>query len=369
VHLNALSNPTCINAMLNRRIPFTIFTTFLIIYCISLSAQHVANKKRLAERTDLRIMFYNVENFFDWIDDPHTSDDEFTPKGQMHWTQKRFSAKVNNLYKVIVAAGDWEPPEIVSFAEVENRYVLNQLVSETPLLKYPYEIVHHDSPDQRGIDVALIYRFDRLYKISEKIFRIDYADHDIPGTRDILYCVFKINMKDTIHVFVNHWPSRSGGQLSSEKNRLYVASVLKSKTDSLFGLNQKPKIVILGDFNDQPDNKSLKEILEARLLEDIPRSGQLYNLSSCKSKKNSYGTHKYQGNWSILDQVIVSGDLLHKNGIYLLPDAYKIFNLPFLLEPDDKYLGSKPYRTYSGYKYHGGFSDHLPVYIEIKFSR
>lgn len=367
--MSALNNHTCINAMLIRKIPFTIFGAFLVICSIGLSAQHVANVKRHSERTDFRIMFYNVENFFDWFDDPCTRDDEFMPAGQMHWTERRFRVKLNNMYKVIVAAGEWEPPEIVSFAEVENRYVLSQLVSETPLLKYHYEIVHHDSPDQRGIDVALIYRSDRMYKISDRIFRIDYADPDIPGTRDILYCVFKINRKDTIHVFVNHWPSRSGGQLSSEKNRFYVAAVLKSKTDSLFRLNHKQKIVILGDFNDQPDNKSLKEILEAKLLEDTPESEQLYNLSSCPSKRTSCGTHKYQGNWSILDQVIVSGDLLHQNGIYLLPDAYKIFDPPFLLEPDDRYLGSKPYRTYSGYKYHGGFSDHLPVYIDIIFSR
>ncbi len=314
-------------------------------------------------------MFYNVENLFDWFDDPLTGDNEFTPGGKMHWTEKRFRAKLNNLYKVIVAAGEWEPPEIISFAEVENRFVLNQLVSATPLSKYHYKIIHQDSPDQRGIDAALIYRPDRITKLSERFFRIEYADGDIPKTRDILYGVFKVNTKDTIHLFVNHWPSRSGGQLSSEKNRFYVASVLKSKTDSLFRFNETAKIVILGDFNDQPDNKSLQEVLQARFPEDIPRSGQLYNLSSCDAKHTGCGTHKYGGNWSILDQVIVSGDLLHNSGICILPDSYTIFDPPFLLEPDDKYLGSKPCRTYSGYKYQGGFSDHLPVYIDIIFLR
>ena len=229
--------------------------------------------------------------------------------------------------------------------------------------------VHQDSPDHRGIDVALAYRPENLNKISEKFFRIDYADDAIPKTRDILYCKFRLNLKDTIHIFVNHWPSRSGGQLSTEKNRLYVASVLKSETDSLFSLNRKVKIVILGDFNDQPDNKSLQNILKAGFPDNIPESGQLYNLSFCNSKRTGCGTHKYQGNWSILDQVIVSGDLLHEDGIYLLKDAYHIFAPPFLLEPDDKFLGRKPYRTYSGYKYHGGYSDHLPVYVDLLFSR
>src|SRR4030042_4284419 len=308
------------------------------------------------KRTNLRIIFYNVENLFDWFDDPLTSNDEFIPEGQMHWTEKRFRVKLNKLYQVIVAAGEWETPEMIAFAEVENRFVLNQLFSETPLSKYHYEIVHHDSPDQRGIDVALAYRPDRLDKISEKFFRIDYADDAIPKTRDILYCTFRANLKDTIHIFVNHWPSRSGGQLSSEKNRFYVASGLKSKTDSLFRLNERATIIILGDFNDQPDNKSLQTILQARFLDNVPEPRQLYNLSFCNSKKTGCGTHKYEGNWSVLDQVIASGDLLHEDGTHLLPDAYRIFNAPFLLAPDDKYLGSKPYRTYSGFKYHGGFS-------------
>jgi hypothetical protein len=341
----------------------------LITVYYNLNARYADRLGRQTQRTALRIMFYNVENLFDWFDDPLTDDDEFLPEGQMHWTRKRFEAKVNNIYKVIVAAGEWEPPDIISFAEVENRYVLEKLVFETPLLKYPYKIVHRNSPDQRGIDAALIYRSDRLEEISENFFRIYCPDGDIPKTRDILYCTFKAGMEDTLHIFVNHWPSRSGGLLSSERHRLYVASVLRSKTDSLFAINQKAQIIILGDFNDQPDNKSLKEILEARQMENTPVSGQLYNLSSCHSKKTICGTHKYQGNWSLLDQVIVSGDLLDKNGMYLPPNAYQIFDPPFLLEPDDKYLGKKPYRTYSGYRFNGGYSDHLPVYVDISFSR
>lgn len=355
--------------MLRRRLFLTFFTSFLVYCFVNPGVQYPAVKKKYVERTGFRIMFYNVENLFDWFDNPLTSDDEFTPEGHMHWTQKRFRVKLNHIYKVIVAAGEWEPPEIVAFAEVENRYVLDQLISETPLLKYQYEIIHQNSPDPRGIDVALIYRPDRLQEISHEFFSIDYFDDDLAGTRDILHCTFKVSMRDTLHVFVNHWPSRSGGQLSSEEKRIYVASVLKSKTDSLFLLNDNLKMVILGDFNDQPGNRSLKEILKALPVEDVTSPGQLYNLSFCHSKKTICGTHKYQGNWSVLDQVIVSGDLLSKKGIYLLPNAYQIFNPSFLLEPDDKYLGSKPYRTYSGYQYQGGFSDHLPVYVDITFSR
>ncbi|MBN2215564.1 MAG: hypothetical protein JW723_15120 [Bacteroidales bacterium] len=352
-----------------RKTSIITLTAVLTIFVIMLGTQTGDTGEAASDsRTGLRIMFYNVENLFDCIDDPLTGDNEFTPEGQMHWTEKRFRAKLNNLYRVIVAAGGWKPPELIAFAEIENRFVLDQLVSETPLLKYSYEIIHKDSPDQRGIDVALIYRPGHLDKISEKFFCIDYADEAIPKTRDILYCAFRVNLKDTIHVFVNHWPSRSGGQLSSEKNRLYVASVLKSKTDSLFRVDERTKIIIVGDFNDQPDNKSLLKALQAKFIENHTEPGNLFNLSSCSTKKGGCGTHKYKGNWSILDQVIVSGGLLHKDGVFILPDAYKIFNPPFLLEPDDKYLGSKPYRTYSGFKYNGGYSDHLPVYADLKFS-
>jgi predicted extracellular nuclease len=367
--MSALNNFIRVDAMLIRKISLPIFTAVLSLSYYMINAQYITRNIIRTERADLRIMFYNVENLFDWFDDPAIGDNEFTPQGQMHWTEKRFRSKLNNLYKVIAAAGEWEPPEIVSFAEVENRFVLNQLVSATPLLKFHYEIVHQDSPDQRGIDVALIYRPDRLDKISERFFSIDYDDDAIPKTRDILYCRFKSKAEDTIHVFINHWPSRYGGQLSSEKNRLYVASVLKSKTDSLFSLNKTAKIIIMGDFNDQPGNKSLQDILQAELLADIPLSGKLYNISKCEPKKSNCGTHKYEGNWSILDQVIVSGDLLRKDGICLFDGSFRIFDPSFLLEADDKYLGNKPNRTYSGYKYHGGFSDHLPVYIDLKISR
>ncbi len=342
-----------------------IFTIFLIL---AGAQSDDTGEMTCNGRSGLRIMFYNVENLFDIVDDPLTSDNEFTPEGHMHWTGKRFRAKLNKLYQVIVAAGGWEPPEMIAFAEVENRFVLEQLFTATPLLKYHFEIIHRDSPDQRGIDVALVYRPGRLIKISEKFFRIDYDDEAIPQTRDILYCAFRVNLKDTIHVFVNHWPSRSGGQLSSERNRLYVASVLKSKTDSLLRKDQRTKIIIVGDFNDQPDNRSLQKVLRADFLESNPETGKLYNLSCCKSKKTGCGTHKYGRNWSLFDQVIVSGDLLLKERVYLLPDAYTIFNPRFLMEPDDKYLGNKPYRTYVGYKYHGGYSDHLPVYVDLKFS-
>lgn len=320
------------------------------------------------ERGDCRIMFYNVENLFDCKDDPKTNDNEFLPGSRLNWTEYRFWNKLDNLFKVVAATGESEPPEIVAFAEIENRYVINQLIFNTPLSKYKYEIVHQESPDQRGIDVALIYRPDKIVKISEKFFRIKYSPETSRTTRDILYFSFRINKKDTIHLFVNHWPSRSGGQQASEKYRMFVASVLKSKTDSLFTINPKAKIIITGDFNDEPGNKSLKAVLRALKPNGFYHDMQLYNISYLNGNDFNTGTHKYQGKWTLLDQFIVSGSMLNQSGTYVLADAFNIFNPAFLLEPDEKFLGVKPKRTYSGFRYLGGFSDHLPVYIDLFFS-
>ncbi len=310
-------------------------------------------------------MFYNVENLFDCEDDPNKNDNEFLPDGKLHWTEKRFRQKLTNIFKVIATAGEAEPPDIVAFAEVENRYVLEQLIHNTPLSKYRYDIVHRDSPDQRGIDVALIYRPDKITKVSEKFFKIKYVSNSSRLTRDILYFSFRINQKEIIHLFINHWPSRYGGQLANEKNRMFVASVLKSKTDSLFALDPESKIIIMGDFNDEPGNKSIKTVLQTEKPNASFNDSQLYNLSNVEKSSIVQGTHKYQGNWAIFDQIIVSGAIFHKKGIYTLPDSYTILTSPFLFEPDAKYLGLKPKRTYTGFKYNGGYSDHLPVYIDL----
>lgn len=356
--------------MFNKALSAVTWLLFLFFNIYRLHAQDtVHDEPKMPVRGDYRLMFYNVENLFDWYDDPLTADDDFLPARQMHWTKRRCLHKINNIYKVIVAAGEWEPPEIVAFAEIENRFVLNLLIKETPLSKFHYDIIHHNSPDGRGIDVALLYRPDRLQKISESPVTISDPDSVNIGTRDILYCTFRTKEADTIHLYINHWPSRSGGQLASEHLRMLAAKVLKSKTDSLTGVSPSSKIIIMGDFNDQPDNRSLREILQAVYPEEPLVRKKLYNLSYIKSGSSVAGTHKFQGTWAILDQVIVSGNLLNYGTLFTTKERYRIFDASFLLEPDDKYLGTKPNRTYIGYKYHGGYSDHLPVCIDLINSR
>jgi predicted extracellular nuclease len=309
-----------------------------------------------------RVMFYNTENFFDTRDDSLTNDGEFTPRGAMHWNYDRYNIKLNNLYKTIVALGGWQPPDIAGFCEVENKSILADLLYGTPLLKVPYRIIHANSPDRRGIDVALIYNSKTVTLIQSRYYRIPK-----PGlfTRDILYFKACIN-RDTCHFFINHWPSRSSGQLKTEDDRFSVASRLSFAIDSIFKTKANAKIIIMGDFNDEPDDESLRLKLKALTKHDDLRPNFLYNLSSVPENEKFKGTLKFQGQWNLFDQVIVSGSLLNTDkGLFLLPGSYRIFGPSFLLTPDDKFNGYKPYRTYNGYKYQGGFSDHLPVYVDL----
>jgi len=310
----------------------------------------------------LRAMFYNVENFFDTADDPTINDNAFLPEGSMRWTQKRYFEKRNNIYRVITHVGGWDPPAIVALCEVENRGVLEDLIRNTPLAKYPYNIVHQDSPDLRGIDCALLYRSDYLTSVAQQFIRVRFPDNR-RRTRDIVYAALRTNQGDTLHVFVNHWPSRSGGQRQSEPGRMLAATLLREKVDSIFSRNPMAKIVVTGDMNDNPTDKSLTAGLQALNDTALAKPSALFNLSFYKMKE-PVGTIKYQGKWSVFDQMIVSGGLL-RGETRTDAERHRIFKAPYLFEPDTRYQGVKPFRTYSGPRYLGGYSDHLPVYLDI----
>ncbi|HAF29210.1 MAG TPA: hypothetical protein DCG75_09205 [Bacteroidales bacterium] len=315
-------------------------------------------------------MFYNVENLFDTYNDSSINDEEFLPEGDRFWSNHKYYSKLTNIYKVIIAVGGWEPPAIVGLCEIENRKVLNDLVNNTPLVKFEYQIIHKESPDRRGIDVGLLYREELFQPISYEAIPINFPDSPESKTRDILYVKGIVKKTDTLNIFINHWPSRWGGQLESEDRRIFVASVLKSKVDSIFNSNPESNIIITGDFNDYPNNKSINEVLNASQDFNQIDSIQLYNLSSYFYKSKNIGSHKYQGEWGVLDQFIVSGNLLsQEHKFYTTLNDIHIFNADFLLEPDEGYYGYMPKRTFIGYKYNGGFSDHLPTYLILNFNR
>jgi hypothetical protein len=316
-----------------------------------------------------RIMFYNVENLFDVFNDSLTNDDEFTPEGERHWNNTKFYKKLNNISKVIVSIGEWDPPAIVGFSEVENRFVLNKLIYDTPLKKFDYNIIHIGSPDRRGIDVAMLYRESRFDPVAYSPIRINFPDDSLYKTRDILYVKGVLAQTDTVHFFVNHWPSRYGGYEDSKPRRIFVASVLKHKVDSLCSILQHPNIIIMGDFNDEPWDESIHSGLSALTDTMGMKTNDLVCLMAGFNKTHVIGTNKYKENWGVIDQFIVSGNLLNgENKIHISPEGAQIYQEPFLLEKDDMNLGLRPNRTYIGPVYHGGFSDHLPIYMDINIS-
>ena len=305
-------------------------------------------------------MFYNTQNLFDIYDDPLKDDNDFTPGGVLRWNYSRYIKKINSLYQVITAAGEWSPPAVVALCEVENRKILEDLIGNTYLSKYDYRIIHEESSDQRGIDVCILYRQDCAEELSFRYLIPDQIQKEDFTTRSVLYTRMLI-CDDTLHLIVNHWPSRRGGAMAGEDLRMKIATSVKELCDSIGTSNGSAKIIICGDFNATPDDIVIK------LLSDKERQGiALINLSENAAEKGA-GTYRYKGIWEMIDQVIVSESLLNsESGLFTEPDKFRIFSHDFLLERDPVYPGFSPFATYKGYRYHGGFSDHLPVLVEMR---
>lgn len=307
----------------------------------------------------LNIMFYNVENAFDIRDDSTTDDNDFLPGGVMRWNLKRYNAKITSLYKTIISAGEWNPPEIICLCEIENRKILGDLVYGSYLSKYNYGIIHEDSPDRRGIDVCLIFRKDVVKAIKHSYWRPAYTDGEFT-TREVLYTVFEYQ-SDTFHLIVNHWPSRKGGVLAGEDLRKKIAGMIRFKTDSISAENKNAKILITGDFNCTPDDS------EMRYLTSGENKNALVNLSADKALKGK-GTYRYMGTWEMIDQLLVSESLLNsREQLHIDRNEPVIFRPDFLLREDSKYPGPSPFSTFRGYRYQGGFSDHLPIIFKLQF--
>lgn len=317
-------------------------------------------------QTPFRILFYNVENLFDTEDNPNTADDEFTINGTRYWSKKRYYQKVNNLAKVITSIGEWSYPPLIGLCEIENEKVLKDLTLYSPLRYENYQYKLTESPDIRGINVALLYQRDQFKYLYHQSVRLNFPDNPEKKTRDILYVTGIITTKDTLDVFVCHFPSRRGGEKESEPDRLFAASKLREKVDSLFRIREKANIIIMGDFNDEPSNKSMIEYLKAKPIKKTINSQALYNLFISLEKKSNIGSYKYREQWNFLDQIIVSGNLLKRsNEFYTHSHAAQIFQPEFLFTEDIVYGGKRPKKSYHGYKYEGGFSDHLPIGVDF----
>ncbi|HHT33434.1 MAG TPA: hypothetical protein GX018_00200 [Bacteroidales bacterium] len=320
----------------------------------------------LMSQQPFRVMFYNVENLFDTRNDTLKEDEQFLPDGFMHWTPYKYWEKLRNITRVITAVGGMYSPAVVGLCEVENDSVLTDLTLRSPLRVQGYRYIVTDSPDERGIDVALLYQPHQFRLLDASEYRISFRHPERRPTRNILHAVGTVVSGDTLDLFVCHFPSRSEGQQETEPARIDAASLLREKCDSIISLREYPHILIMGDFNDHPDDKSLSRVLGALRADASPERDKLYNLFHGDRKNGATGTYKYRGRWEILDQFIVSGNLMMPGSrIRIGGDSAEIFRAPFLLEEDERYYGLKPYRTNLGPRYLGGFSDHLPIRMEL----
>jgi endonuclease/exonuclease/phosphatase family metal-dependent hydrolase len=315
------------------------------------------------EHKSVKLVFYNVENLFDTIDSPDTNDAEFLPESKLNWNTNKVNQKIKNLSKVLLSIDSQNPPALIGLCEVENREILSDLIQYSNLKKYNYQIIHKNSPDFRGIDVALLYRKGSYKPIKNEWMTIQFPFDSMYTTRDILYSKGKLNNGEVIHVFINHWTSRWSGQVITEAKRIYIAKLINAKTAQLLQQDPKANIIIMGDLNDNPTDKSLMEALAAKNPETTIQAKSLYNLSLSKFN-NGEGTLFWKS-WDLFDQVVVSGNLLApENAVSVKGNTHFIFKEEWMLFAD-KNGNKRPSRTASRGKYYGGYSDHLPIWLEL----
>ncbi|MGE0089125.1 MAG: endonuclease/exonuclease/phosphatase family protein [Bacteroidales bacterium] len=331
----------------------------IIIILASLFFTACVSAQKYEPKKTVTAAFYNVENLYDTVNDPAIKDEEFLPTSPKKWNSERYFKKLEDLSKVISSINTKELPEIVGFAEIENRSVLEDLVKTKELKAANYQIIHKDSPDSRGIDVGLIYRPDEFNYLSHHFipFSADFAiEYKL---RDILYVKGLLDKNDTIHVFINHWKSRSGSEKETENQRITQSQNLRDVVDSLLTTNQQAKIVIMGDLNDEPRNTSVFETLKAN--NDLSDNKNLVNLMLPLVDAGK-GSHSFRGDWTMLDNIIVSQSLTGKNGFIVQNNEAFIFDAEWITYTNNK--GEKsPNRTFGGLNYYGGYSDHYPVYV------
>lgn len=321
---------------------------------------------RAQDNASFQVMSWNVENLFDTRHDSLKNDREFLPEALRHWHYGRYKKKLNDVARVITAIGGWTPPALVGLCEVENDSVLRDLTRYSSLKEHNYRYVMTNSPDERGIDVALLYQRDRFKLLSHRSIRIGTFSKRSRPTRDILQVSGLLLTGDTLDVLVCHLPSRSDGVKESEPYRLFVARKLRLQADSLMAARRQPNLIMMGDFNDYPGSPSIARILEAVAPPSNPAPCKLYHLLARKALSRDFGSYKYRGEWGLLDHLIVSGTLLDVSGDFFTDETKAdVARLPFLLTKDEKHGELQPFRTYYGMKYQGGYSDHLPIYADF----
>lgn len=307
--------------------------------------------------TKLSVAFYNLENLFDIIDDEDTLDNDFLPSSDKKWTKKRYENKLRKLSFAISNIGledIGKTPALMGFAEVENKKVIEDLLDAKHLKELPYDYVHYDSPDERGIDVGLIYDTTQFSLTTSETFTVNLYDDEGKRdfTRDILL-VTGILDNNLVHIIVNHWPSRRKGSQETEHKRLIASKKVEEIIELIKSKEEHPRILIMGDFNDGPSDKSVQ---------NLTQNQSLYNPMAILKSRNR-GSLSYRLEWNLFDQILISTNFFERDTLNY--ESAHIFDVDFLKLFNGKYKGI-PYRTYVGKKYKGGYSDHFPVYIILE---
>jgi predicted extracellular nuclease len=342
-------------------------TTLLLLALSILSACEMSNNEKdqmtntngeLQSADEQIVAFYNVENLFDIENDAHTNDDDFTPHGYQSWTQERYIHKLNQISKVLYDIGN-QAPMIIGLVEVENHKVVEDLAKTGGLSRTNYKLAQFDSPDRRGIDCALLCDADRFEILEKQKLSVQLPDNQNYLTRDILYVKGKVKGGEEIHIFVNHWSSRREGVAETQPKRIQAAKVLKEKIAGIRESVPDAKIMVMGDFNDEPKDKSVQQILNA-----AGKNASLYNLMADAAYEGE-GTIVHKREWYMFDQMMVSQNMLSDSGLSIKDQKAHVYRADEIIFTYSN-GGTKPNSTYGGNEYYGGFSDHLPVYLILK---
>ncbi len=338
-----------------------------VITCVLFLGILSAYGQKTKEKT-ICIGFYNTENFFDTIHDPEKLDSDFLPNSPLHYNSAVYMEKLGHISEVIGYLGKdvcRDGVALLGLAEIENDRVLKDLVSQTALDSFHFKFVHYDSPDERGIDVALIYNpeYFNVLNSAPLVVRLYNSDGSPKPTRDILWVYGNLDGVP-VHILVNHWPSRRGGRDESAKYRASAAAICRHFTDSLLSADKTARIILMGDLNDDPIDTSVAVILNAQCDTIGLKENELYN-PWCSIFNKGMGSLEYDDNWNLFDQIIFSADFLDRSLHKLYLSECHIFNKDFLITHSGRFKGY-PHRTYSGKYFIHGYSDHFPVYSVLR---
>ncbi|MCR4965167.1 MAG: endonuclease/exonuclease/phosphatase family protein [Bacteroidales bacterium] len=333
----------------------SLFLVVALVSLGSLMSQSITNR--------VNIGFYNVENLFDTINDPEKNDEQFLPNGDYRWTSERYLNKLEKISQVISDMAKLPGGLVVlGVSEVENEAVLRDLIATELLAPYKLDVCHHESPDRRGVDVSFLYNPKRFKVLSTKAYPLTFPENPDFITRDQWLMKGILDGEDTLHIIVNHWPSKSGGEKRSLPYRLGAGRLCRHIADSIMAVSPNAKIIIMGDLNDNPNAKSLMECLQTKTNTKNLGPNDLYN-PMWQMYRNGVGSYAYRDSWELLDNIIVSTGLVNPTHGYKFFMAH-IFRKDYMLTKSGSYT-DYPWRMFAGGIYQGGYSDHLPVYITL----